>query len=99
MKHQVVKGKLIKGYGVASGGASDSPYGKGSIELQQPYFKSLGLDLSGYFKGTLNLDISPYRFEILAPDYHFEAINWYPGVVESFYFVSCRIYFKEIQHS
>ena len=58
-------GVLFKGHGVASGqalssGASGiSPYPKGTIAMQSPFFAALGLDLSPYWPGTLNLSFAP----------------------------------------
>ncbi|HXA46131.1 MAG TPA: hypothetical protein VNW52_00770 [Burkholderiaceae bacterium] len=53
-------GKIIAGYGVASGRASDCPFPGGSIRQQQPYFLAQGVDLSPYFAGTLNVDLAPH---------------------------------------
>ncbi len=39
---------LVQGHGVASGKAV-SPYPKGTIEMQLPFFAALGLDLSSYW--------------------------------------------------
>ncbi|MDJ0715727.1 MAG: VWA domain-containing protein [Prochloraceae cyanobacterium] len=54
---QRVKGTLGSGHKVASGQASNSPYPRGTIEMQTPFFKKLGLNLTEYFKGTLNLSL------------------------------------------
>ena len=52
-----MKGRVIKGHQVASGKAIDSPFSAGTIALQKPLFKKLGLDLSQMFNGTINLAI------------------------------------------
>ncbi|REL35612.1 hypothetical protein [Thalassotalea euphylliae] len=52
-----MKGRVIKGHQVASGKATDSPFSEGTIALQKPFFKKLGLDLSRMFDGTINLAI------------------------------------------
>ncbi|WP_448555216.1 hypothetical protein [Thalassotalea montiporae] len=52
-----MKGRVIKGHQVASGKATDSPFSEGTIVLQKPFFKKLGLDLSRMFNGTINLEI------------------------------------------
>ena len=59
-----VKGKVIEGYGVASGKTENSPYPESTIKLQLSHFYSLGLDLNNYYLGTLNISIKPYQFEI-----------------------------------
>ncbi len=48
-KWQGVEGIIERGHQVASGMASDSPYPKGTIEMQTPFFQNLGLDLSAFF--------------------------------------------------
>ncbi len=87
-----VKGKLIQGHRVASGLAEDSPYAEGTISMQIPFFQNLGLDLSTYFRGTLNIDISPYTYTIQKPKYTFRQVNWtteHPP--EDFSFASCQV--------
>ena len=39
-----------------------SPYPRGSIALQAPYFSKNGLNLSGFWYGTLNLSLYPIKF-------------------------------------
>ena len=57
---------LLDGHGVASGRAvhagesRTSPYPKGTIAMQSPFFAALGLDLSPFWPGTLNLSFSPF---------------------------------------
>ncbi|MEO0518268.1 MAG: hypothetical protein AAF171_13325 [Cyanobacteria bacterium P01_A01_bin.116] len=50
-----LEGVVVPGHRVASGQAQDSPYPHGTIEMQQPHFLSLGVDLSPYYPGTLNV--------------------------------------------
>jgi len=47
----LVPGVLARGYRVASGPSRDYPYG--ALDRQRPLFKACGLDLDGYFNGTL----------------------------------------------
>ncbi len=87
-----VKGILVKGYGVASGPSSDYPYG--ALERQRPIFKERGLDLGGYFNGTLNIDIRPATFEVVKPEYTFLDVRWtdlHPP--EHFSFCRCTVKF------
>lgn len=86
-----ISSTLVEGYKIASGQAENSPYGEGSIELQLPFFRARGLDLSSFFPATLNLDIAPIKFELLSPDYVFKQIAWYPDVIENFAFIKCEI--------
>ncbi|CAN0601182.1 unnamed protein product, partial [Ectocarpus sp. 12 AP-2014] len=81
-----VKGKVIPGYGVASGKGRDARYPEGTLKLQLPFFKERGLHLENYFLGTLNIDISPFTYKIGIPDYFFEAVDWSEHIPpENFY--------------
>ncbi len=99
-KWQAVEGIIKCGHQVASGMASDSPYPQGTIEMQTPFFQKLGLDLSAFFPGTLNISISPKTFTLQHPKYTFKNIQWhlqYPP--EDFSFSPCRIIFQEITYA
>jgi hypothetical protein len=88
-----VPGRLVRGYRVASGPSKDYPYG--TLERQRPFFRALGLDLAGCFNGTLNVDISPYRFVMRAPQFTFEKVAWtdlHPP--ETFSFSGCQVIFQ-----
>ena len=91
-----ITGKVISGYGVASGKGKDNRYPEGTLKLQMPFFNERGLDLSAFFIGTINIDISPYQFSIKKYKYYFKEINWsiyiYP---ENFYFFEVQLIFKE----
>lgn len=90
--------ELIRGHRVASGLASDSPYPSGTIALQKPVFKALGLDLNAFYPATLNLDIKPRRWELRLADYVFENVNWLEGVpAETFSFVDCEVQWQKTQ--
>lgn len=85
--------RLIKGHGVASGQATDSPYPMGSISMQMPVFKQLGLDLSHCWQGTLNLSLAPLELHLPRPDYCFESVHWtelHPPETFSFWRVQLR---------
>ena len=89
-----LQGRLQRGHRVASGTGSDRRYPQGTIAMQLPYFQAMGLDLTPYFKGTLNVSIAPARFELVAPEYTFERLHWtdlHPP--ETFSFSHCRLRF------
>lgn len=74
-----VQGIVRAGHGVASGrsaGTASNPYPQGSIAMQVPFFKALGLDLSPCFLGTINLDIAPQSWQLLQADHCFEKLRW-----------------------
>ena len=73
-----ISGIVTPGHQVASGQAIDSPYERGTLEMQRPYFRELGLDLGDFYLGTLNVSIAPHTFELTAPQYTFERVKWHP---------------------
>lgn len=90
-------GVLVQGYRVASGPSQDYPYG--ALDRQRPLFAARGLDLSAYFNGTLNIDISPRAFRMVKPEYTFRHIAWtdlHPP--EDFSFSRCRVVFEKIEY-
>ncbi|MDJ0800510.1 MAG: hypothetical protein QNJ51_27495 [Calothrix sp. MO_167.B12] len=90
----LVRGVVEQGHQVASGISEDTPFPKGTIEIQKAFFKDLGLDLSELFNGTLNISISPKKFIISNPEFTFLNVKWidtYPP--ENFSFSCCQIIF------
>ena len=93
----LVDGILVQGYRVASGPSKDYPYG--ALDRQRPFFKSGGLDLSGYFNGSLNIDIRPFRFAMQKPEFTFHHVEWtdlHPP--EHFSFSHCRVIFNGLEY-
>ena len=90
-----VKGIIKQGHQVASGMAEASPYPRGSIEMQVPFFEELGLDLRPFFLATLNISISPYQFTLKNPGYTFRNVRWNPEIpAEDFSFSRCQLIFR-----
>ena len=88
---------LARGYRVASGPSADYPYG--ALDRQRPIFASRGLDLSAYFNGTLNVDISPRTFKMMKPQYTFPLVEWtdlHPP--ETFSFSRCKVIYKGVEY-
>ncbi len=86
-------GILMRGHQVASRPSKDYPYS--SLEKQKPYFKALGLDLSEFFNGTLNISIAPLTFEMVSPEFTFPLVEWtdlHPP--ETFSFSRCKVIFE-----
>lgn len=87
-----LQGTVQQGHGVASGKSASSPYPQGSIAMQAPLFKTLGLDLSDCYLGTLNVAIDATAWNIVQPTHRFERLQWtdlHPP--ETFSFVRCGI--------
>ncbi|MEM6598789.1 MAG: hypothetical protein AAF635_11635 [Cyanobacteria bacterium P01_C01_bin.69] len=92
-----IKGCLKQGYGVASGRSGDPRFPAGTLEMQKPVFCKLGLDLSSYFMGTLNVAIAPHKYEIISAKHTFRNVKWSPNEpAEDFSFFDCRVSAKEI---
>lgn len=101
MSHQgkKVRGIIIEGHQVASGMAKNSPYPRGSIEMQTPHFKTLGLDISAFFPGTLNINIRPYKFKVNHPQYTFKNLKWNDhSPPETFSFSPCQLVYRNIEY-
>jgi len=87
-----VKGRVVRGHGVASGGAGDPRYPDGTIRLQVPAFRRLGLDLSRFHPATLNVSVAPGHVDVVAPLRTLRAVDWSPHApAEDFSFFSCRV--------
>lgn len=99
-KHWIkIQGVVEQGHQVASGRSPDTPYPAGSIELQKPFFRELGLDLTAFFDGTLNVSIRPYTFILNRPQYTFRSVHWITGFPpEDFFFSQCKLTFESKTH-
>ncbi len=89
----LLQGVLVEGYHVASGPSKDYPYG--ALDRQKPLFKARGLDLDACFNGTLNIDIHPFAFKLIKPEYTFRHIEWtdlHPP--EDFSFCRCAVTYQ-----
>ena len=87
---QRLEGVLVRGHNVAS--QKSEHYPQGTIEMQAPFFKERGLDLSGFYSGTLNISIAPRTFCVRNARFHFPAVRWtskHPP--EHFSFSPCRV--------
>jgi hypothetical protein len=93
MKHWgQVKGRVISGYGVASGKTSDRRFPQGTVAMQKPFFVDRGLDLDPYFSGTINLSIAPYNYLIKQAKYTFHDLKWCADApAEDFSFFDCQL--------
>ncbi|MBT8206569.1 MAG: hypothetical protein KJO20_14465 [Eudoraea sp.] len=93
---KMVNGLVIQGHAVASGKGKDARYPDGTLRLQAPFFLEGGLDINRFYTGTINLDVSPYTFEIRRPKYFFREIKWSPYIPpENFYFFDLIAYYQK----
>ena len=83
---------VTRGHGIASGKTPDPRFPGGTLAMQGPFFQALGLDLSSYFPGTLNLSIHPFSFRLGVPTLSFPQVKWSPSLPpENFSFYPCRL--------
>ena len=93
MNTEWLTGRLCAGHGVASGTSTESPYPEGTIRMQSPVFRTLGLDLSLCYFGTLNVDFAPLEVSLSNPDHQFEKVQWtklHPPETFSFWSVEIK---------
>jgi hypothetical protein len=91
-------GVLMRGHQVASRPSAAYPYS--SLEKQKPYFRDLGLDLTAFFNGTLNISIAPLEFKMIKPEFTFPLVEWtdlHPP--ETFSFSRCKVRFEGREYS
>ena len=94
-----VQGIIVSGYGVASGRNPESPFPKGSIELQIPVFQRLGLDLTWVYPGTINVSVSPKRIRIVNAWRTLRDVEWTSNwPPEHFSFSPCEIEHQDTRH-
>lgn len=95
---KTISGIVVQGHQVAS--RRSEHYPRGTIEMQTPYFKELGLDLSSYYQGTLNLSIAPARMKVKRPTYEFRGVGWTTAhPAEDFSFSQCEIQYRGEKYS
>ncbi len=92
-----VEGVVVQGHQVAS--RPSEHYPQGTIPMQIPFFKQLGLDLQGFYPGTLNVSIAPLMWGMRQPRYTFRQVTWTTAhPPEDFSFACCRINFQNHQY-
>ena len=86
---------VVSGHRVASGQAADSPYPSGTIAMQTPHFRALGIDLSPFYPATLNVSIAPAVFT-LRPQITLPLVKWSKHhSPESFSFAPIRLSWQQ----
>ncbi|OYP37537.1 hypothetical protein [Rhodopirellula sp. MGV] len=91
---QSAEAVIVQGHRVASGMNGNPRFPNGTLRMQMPYFKSLGLDLSPYFIGTINLSIAPLVYQVVQPRVTFRDLKWHPvEPAEDFSFFDAKVEF------
>ncbi len=92
VRRDVVPGVVVRGHGVASGRAGDPRFPHGTIAMQIPFFRALGLDLAGFHPGTINVDCAPRSFRPGPDALLFERVKWHPDMpAETFSFARATL--------
>jgi len=82
-----VEGTIIAGHGAASGSGKDPRYPQGTLYLQIPYFQQIGIDLSAYYAGTLNVHLGDRTVRVIQPKFKAMGVAWSSHIPpENFFF-------------
>lgn len=74
----MIQATIIQGHRVASGLNGNPRFPGGTMRMQLPFFRELGLDLSCYHLGTLNVSIAPMSYRVVQPKWTFRSLKWHP---------------------
>lgn len=89
---QSITAIVVPGHQVASGGNGNPRFPGGTLRMQEPFFKELGLDLGRFHRGTLNVSIAPLRYITLRAPRTFREVKWHPvEPAEDFSFFDVRL--------
>lgn len=71
---------------------NDPRFPGGTLAMQAPFFARLGVDLSVYHPGTVNLSIAPHHYRVLKPRRTLRQVQWHlTEPAEDFSFFDCRL--------
>jgi len=89
---QIITARVVQGHRVASGLNGNPRFPGGTLSMQIPHFRRLGLDLSPLYQGTLNVSIAPLQYRVAGPRYTFSKVKWHPTEpAEDFSFFDVRV--------
>jgi hypothetical protein len=72
-----VNARIVPGHQVASGKNGNPKFPGGTLHMQSAHFAALGLDLSGFYKGTINVAIAPLRYRVVRAPLTFRQVKWH----------------------
>ena len=89
---QTVSARIVQGHQVASGRNGNPRFPGGTLRMQTPFFKALGLDLGVFHLGTLNVSIAPCCYRVGKARHTFREVKWHPvEPAEDFSFFDVRL--------
>ncbi|MEK7953985.1 hypothetical protein [Luteolibacter soli] len=75
---RTLRATVVPGHQVASGNNRNPLFPGGTIRMQVPHFRALGLDLSEFHPGTINISIAPNRYQVLEAAVTLREVQWHP---------------------
>ncbi len=88
----IISARIVEGHRVASGLNGNPRFPGGTLRMQIPHFKALGLDLTAFHLGTLNVSISPLAYRVAKPRHTLTQVKWHPTEpAEDFSFLDVRV--------
>ncbi|MDZ4402736.1 hypothetical protein [Prosthecobacter sp.] len=81
----MIPATIVQGHRVASGLNGNPRFPGGTLRMQLPFFRDLGLDLSSYHLGTLNVSIAPLSYRVVKPKFTFRDVKWHPTEPAEFF--------------
>lgn len=89
-----VEGTVVRGHRVASGLNGNPRFPGGTLRMQVPFFLERGLDLRGFYLGTLNVDVRPRGVRPVRARSTVRGLKWHPeDPAEDFSFFDVRMRF------
>lgn len=89
----LIPATILQGHRVASGLNGNPLFPGGTLRMQLPFFRDLGLDLASYHPGTLNVSIAPFHYRVISPRHTFRGVKWHPTEpAEDFSFFDVVVY-------
>jgi len=89
---QTFEARVVKGHRVASGSNGNPRFPGGTLQMQTPFFQALGLDLTAYYRGTINVSLAPLKYRVVKARHTFRAVKWHPAApAEDFSFFDVRL--------
>ena len=68
---------VVQGHRVASGLNNNPRFPGGTLRMQMPFFRELGLDLSVFHIGTVNIRIASFRYQVVRAKHTFLNLKWH----------------------
>ena len=89
---QTFTARVLQGHRVASGLNGNPRFPGGTLKMQEPFFRELGVDLAHFYPGTINASIAPKRYEVRQARHTFRNVKWHPvEPAEDFSFFDLRL--------